>query len=128
MYLQFHKWVGEHITLDSWVTGGRGLLQLEFQKGPLGAVPEGSPARRVSSPSISAPELSLIFLGSGGWAASHTQARISICLLSPGRRNLWLNIGGEEATAPSIFHVSVPLPVVSGALTGQGSCCSLALA
>nr|XP_020737685.1 histone deacetylase 10 isoform X3 [Odocoileus virginianus texanus] len=104
----------ERITLDSWVTGGRGLLQLEFQKGPMGAMPGGSPAWRVSSPSISAPELSLICLGSGEWAASHAQAHVSICLLSPGRRNLWLNIGGKEATAPSTFHVSVPLPVTTG--------------
>ncbi|XP_040089520.1 polyamine deacetylase HDAC10 isoform X2 [Oryx dammah] len=29
-------------------------------------------------------------------------------------RNLWLSIGGEEATAPSMFHVSVPLPVTTG--------------
>lgn len=109
----------ERITLDSWVTGGRGLLQLEFQKGPMGAMPGGSPAWRVSSPSISAPELFLICLGSGEWAASHAQAHVSICLLSPGRRNLWLNIGGKEATAPSTFHVSVPLPVVSGESQGR---------
>uniref|UniRef100_A0AC11CS26 Histone deacetylase 10 n=1 Tax=Ovis aries TaxID=9940 RepID=A0AC11CS26_SHEEP len=34
--------------------------------------------------------------------------------LTDDGRNLWLNIGGEEATAPSIFHVSVPLPVTPG--------------
>ncbi|XP_068827285.1 polyamine deacetylase HDAC10 isoform X2 [Capricornis sumatraensis] len=34
--------------------------------------------------------------------------------LTDDGRNLWLNIGGEEATAPSMFHVSVPLPVTTG--------------
>ncbi|KAB1270353.1 Histone deacetylase 10 [Camelus dromedarius] len=41
-------------------------------------------------------------------SVSHT------CSLSLGRRNLWLNIGGKEAAAPSTFHVCVPLPGVSG--------------
>ncbi|TKC45469.1 hypothetical protein EI555_006043, partial [Monodon monoceros] len=30
------------------------------------------------------------------------------------RRNLWLNIGGKEAAALSMFHVSVPLPGTTG--------------
>ncbi|CAI9165717.1 unnamed protein product [Rangifer tarandus platyrhynchus] len=34
--------------------------------------------------------------------------------LTDDGRNLWLNIGGKEATAPSTFHVSVPLPVTTG--------------
>ncbi|XFF78432.1 hypothetical protein AB1E18_004651 [Capra hircus] len=34
--------------------------------------------------------------------------------LTDDGRNLWLNIGGTEATAPSMFHVSVPLPVTTG--------------
>uniref|UniRef100_A0A452EY36 Histone deacetylase 10 n=1 Tax=Capra hircus TaxID=9925 RepID=A0A452EY36_CAPHI len=34
--------------------------------------------------------------------------------LTDDGRNLWLNIGGKEATAPSMFHVSVPLPVTTG--------------
>ncbi|XP_040089524.1 polyamine deacetylase HDAC10 isoform X5 [Oryx dammah] len=34
--------------------------------------------------------------------------------LTDDGRNLWLSIGGEEATAPSMFHVSVPLPVTTG--------------
>lgn len=42
------------------------------------------------------------------------------CTLFPGRRNLWLNIRGKEASAPSTFQVSVPLPGVSGGVTGQG--------
>lgn len=110
------------------VTGGRGVPQLEFGRGPLGAMPGGSPAQRVSSLSIPAPELFFFCPGSRRWAASHTQAHVSICLLSPGRRNLWLNIGGKEAAALSMFHVSVPLPGVSGGVTGQGSCSSLASA
>nr|XP_058938043.1 polyamine deacetylase HDAC10 isoform X5 [Kogia breviceps] len=38
------------------------------------------------------------------------------CGLSHGaqRRNLWLNIGGKEAAALSMFHVSVPLPGTTG--------------
>ncbi|KAB1270356.1 Histone deacetylase 10 [Camelus dromedarius] len=34
--------------------------------------------------------------------------------LTDDGRNLWLNIGGKEAAAPSTFHVCVPLPGVSG--------------
>ncbi|KAB0397172.1 hypothetical protein E2I00_004724, partial [Balaenoptera physalus] len=33
---------------------------------------------------------------------------------SASRRNLWLNIGGKEAAALSMFHVSVPLPGTTG--------------
>ncbi|KAM9673854.1 polyamine deacetylase HDAC10 [Trichechus inunguis] len=36
--------------------------------------------------------------------------------LSDDRRILWLSIGGQEAAAPSMFHVSVPLPQVTGGL------------
>ncbi|XP_060021569.1 polyamine deacetylase HDAC10 isoform X7 [Lagenorhynchus albirostris] len=34
--------------------------------------------------------------------------------LTDDGRNLWLNIGGKEAAAPSMFHVSVPLPGTTG--------------
>uniref|UniRef100_A0AAA9TCH6 Histone deacetylase 10 n=2 Tax=Bos TaxID=9903 RepID=A0AAA9TCH6_BOVIN len=43
--------------------------------------------------------------------------------LTDDGRNLWLNIGGEEAAAPSMFHVSVPLPVTTGGFLS----CALAL-
>ncbi|XP_065780530.1 polyamine deacetylase HDAC10 isoform X3 [Muntiacus reevesi] len=43
--------------------------------------------------------------------------------LTDDGRNLWLNIGGKEATAPSMFHVSVPLPVTTGGFLS----CALAL-
>lgn len=31
-----------------------------------------------------------------------------------------MNIGGKEAAALSTFHISVPLPEVSGGITGPG--------
>ncbi|XP_032348466.1 polyamine deacetylase HDAC10 isoform X6 [Camelus ferus] len=34
--------------------------------------------------------------------------------LTDDGRNLWLNIGGKEAAAPSTFHVCVPLPGTTG--------------
>ncbi|XP_055252354.1 polyamine deacetylase HDAC10 isoform X2 [Moschus berezovskii] len=34
--------------------------------------------------------------------------------LTDDGRDLWLHIGGEEATAPSMFRVCVPLPVTTG--------------
>ncbi|XP_070646734.1 polyamine deacetylase HDAC10 isoform X8 [Bos indicus] len=43
--------------------------------------------------------------------------------LTDDGRNLWLNIGVEEAAAPSMFHVSVPLPVTTGGFLS----CALAL-
>ncbi|XP_043296619.1 polyamine deacetylase HDAC10 isoform X2 [Cervus canadensis] len=43
--------------------------------------------------------------------------------LTDDGRNLWLNIGGKEASAPSMFHVSVPLPVTTGGFLS----CALAL-
>lgn len=45
--------------------------------------------------------------------------------LFPERRNLWLNIRGKEAAALSMFHVSMPLPRVSGGVLGPGSGCCL---
>ncbi|XP_060980251.1 polyamine deacetylase HDAC10 isoform X4 [Dama dama] len=43
--------------------------------------------------------------------------------LTDDGRSLWLNIGGKEASAPSMFHVSVPLPVTTGGFLS----CALAL-
>lgn len=58
----------------------------------------------------------------------HSHAHMSLCPLSPERRTLWLNIRGKEAVALSMFHVSMPLPGVSGGVTGPDSGCSLASA
>nr|XP_058938040.1 polyamine deacetylase HDAC10 isoform X2 [Kogia breviceps] len=85
-----------------------------WQKGPWKQCQEGLQHRGSAVLSIPAPELSFFCSCSEWWAASHTQAHVSICLLSPGRRNLWLNIGGKEAAALSMFHVSVPLPGTTG--------------
>lgn len=78
--------------------------------------PWRSNARRVSStegqhfqhpyPSSLAPPLCRGL----GRASGH----VSMRSLSPGRRNLWLNIRGKEAAALSTFYVSVPLPETTG--------------
>ncbi|KAG8517998.1 Polyamine deacetylase HDAC10, partial [Galemys pyrenaicus] len=41
-------------------------------------------------------------------------AHVSVCSFPPGRRTLCLRIGGKEAAAPSMFHVSTPLPGTTG--------------
>ena len=122
------RWVGTSPWIprgDRWA--GRPAAGV-WQKGPWEQCQEGLQHRGSAVLAPLPPELSFFCPGSGQWAASHTQAHVSMCLLSPGRTNLWLNIGGKEAAALSMFHVSVPLPGVSGGVTGQGSCCSLASA
>lgn len=97
-------------------------------KGPLRAVPGGSPTWRLGTPSTSTCELSCASSVVGLWrvrGVSPTCTRLRS--LSPGRRSLWLNIGGKEAAALSTFHVSVPLPEVNGGITGSGRGCSPAL-
>lgn len=113
---------GEHITLDSWVTDGRGLLQLEFQKGPMGAMPGGSPALRVSSPSISAPELSPHL--SGLWRVGDI-SRTSTCihmLALPWKEESMAEHWGQGGKCP--VHVPRLCATASGewGVTGQDSC------
>lgn len=97
-------------------------------EGPLRAVPGGFPLETQHSQHLY-PRALLRLLScralEGSWRLTHMHT----CLhsLSPGRRSLWLNIGGKEAAALSTCHISVPLPEVSGGITGPGRGCSLAL-
>lgn len=66
-------------------------------------------------PVIALPPLPVV------WAQEGEQG-LTLMHMCPGRRTLWLNIGGKEAAALSMFQVSTPLPVVSDHATRQGRC------
>lgn len=117
------------VCLGPRVTGGWGTVVLNgaflswgLGEGLLQAMPGGSPAQRLSShstpahgPVIALPPLPVV------WAQEGEQG-LTLMHMCPGRRTLWLNIGGKEAAALSMFQVSTPLPVVSDHATRQGRC------